>query len=177
VYCSNCGAAIHAGMKFCNLCGKPIDPLMAGPAQAVTPSAAPAAATAFPSATARARLEKHLKVLGILWIIMSLMRLIPGIALFFFKDLFTGFMPGPARLFFLPIAGFIGVLLVGTSVAGLAAGVGLLERRSWARVLAIVLGIISLIHMPFGTALGIYTLWVLMPAESEREYRRLAGAA
>ena len=69
------------------------------------------------------------------------------------------------------------MLLVGTSLAGLAVGVGLLERRSWARVLAIVLGIISLIHMPFGTALGIYTLWVLMPAESEREYRRLAGAA
>ena len=177
MYCSNCGAAIHAGMKFCNTCGRPIDPLAAAPAPPVTASAAPAAVTAVPSATARARLEKHLKVLGILWVIMSLMRLIPGAFLFFFKDLFAGYLHGPARLFFLPMAGFIGVLLVGTALAGLAAGIGLLERRTWARVLAIMLGIISLIHMPFGTALGIYTLWVLMPAESEREYRRLAGAA
>ena len=177
MYCSNCGAAIHAGMKFCNTCGKPIDPLVTAPAPPITASAAPASVTAVPSATARARLEKHLKVLGILWVIMSLMRLIPGAFLFFFKDLFAGYLHGPARLFFLPMAGFIGVLLVGTALAGLAAGIGLLERRTWARVLAIVLGIISLIHMPFGTALGIYTLWVLMPAESEREYRRLAGAA
>jgi hypothetical protein len=177
VFCSNCGAATHAGMKFCNTCGKPIDPMAAAPAPPIAAWAAPAAPTAAPSAAARGKLEKHLKVLGILWIIMSLMRLIPGIFLFFFKDLVAGFMPGPARFFFLPIAGFIGMLLVGTSVAGLAAGVGLLERRSWARVLAIVLGIIYLIHVPFGTALGIYTLWVLMPAESEQEYRRLAGAA
>jgi hypothetical protein len=28
--------------------------------------------------------------------------------------------------------------------------------------------------MPFGTALGIYTLWTLLPAKSEEEYRRLA---
>jgi hypothetical protein len=42
-------------------------------------------------------------------------------------------------------------------------------------VLTIVLGCISLIHFPLGTALGIYTLWVLFPPEAEREYVRLAG--
>jgi hypothetical protein len=43
-------------------------------------------------------------------------------------------------------------------------------------VVAIVFGCIALIHFPFGTALGIYTLWVLLPAESEQEYRRSARA-
>jgi hypothetical protein len=43
-------------------------------------------------------------------------------------------------------------------------------------MLAIVLGCIALVHIPFGTALGIYTLWVLLPAESEEEYRRTARA-
>jgi hypothetical protein len=37
--------------------------------------------------------------------------------------------------------------------------------------LALVLGFVNLIHIPFGTALGIYTLWVLLPAQSEREFR------
>jgi hypothetical protein len=46
------------------------------------------------------------------------------------------------------------------------------ERRPWARSLAIVLAVIALLHPPFGTALGIYTLWVLLPTESEDEYRR-----
>jgi hypothetical protein len=31
--------------------------------------------------------------------------------------------------------------------------------------------------MPFGTALGIYTLWVLLPAQSEEEFRHIANAA
>jgi hypothetical protein len=41
-------------------------------------------------------------------------------------------------------------------------------------MLAIVLGCISLIHFPLGTALGIYTLWVLIPEHAEAEYQRLA---
>ena len=44
-------------------------------------------------------------------------------------------------------------------------------------MLAIVLGCFNLIDMPFGTALGIYSLWVLLPAQSEEEYRRIARAA
>jgi hypothetical protein len=31
--------------------------------------------------------------------------------------------------------------------------------------------------MPFGTALGVYTLWVLLPAKSEEEYRQMERAA
>lgn len=179
MYCSNCGAAVQAGMKFCNACGRPVEaaaqavPMSA--AVAPLPSSAPSTGALTP-AKARMRLDKHLKLLGILWIVTSLMRLIPGIILFFFKNLFSGFMPGPARMFFLPIAGLIGAMLVATSLAGLAAGIGLLERRTWARVLAIVLGIIHMIHFPFGTALGVYTLWVLMPNECQQEYLRMARA-
>ena len=64
-----------------------------------------------------------------------------------------------------------------SGVVGLIAGWGLLDRQPWARMLAIVLGFINLIHMPFGTALGVYTLWVLLPAQSEQEYRSVARAA
>jgi hypothetical protein len=40
-----------------------------------------------------------------------------------------------------------------------------------------ILGFISLFNIPFGTALGIYTLWVLLPAASDEEYRALSRAA
>jgi hypothetical protein len=36
---------------------------------------------------------------------------------------------------------------------------------------------LNLIDMPFGTALGTYTLWVLLPRKSEEEYRQIARAA
>ena len=32
-------------------------------------------------------------------------------------------------------------------------------------------------NIPFGTALGIYTLWVLLPAEAEQEYNQESRAA
>jgi hypothetical protein len=34
--------------------------------------------------------------------------------------------------------------------------------------------VINILSIPFGTALGIYTLWVLMPDQSEAEYRAMA---
>jgi hypothetical protein len=67
-------------------------------------------------------------------------------------------------------------LLVG-SILGLLTGWGLLQREPWARTLAIVMACLNMVHMPFGTILGIYTLWVLLPAASEQEYRSVARAA
>jgi hypothetical protein len=37
-----------------------------------------------------------------------------------------------------------------------------------------VLAFVELIHVPFGTALGIYTLWVLLPSQSDDEYKALS---
>jgi hypothetical protein len=35
---------------------------------------------------------------------------------------------------------------------------------------------LALFNIPFGTAFGVYTMWVLLPSESEREYEALAEA-
>jgi hypothetical protein len=69
--------------------------------------------------------------------------------------------------------------LIATAVAvsaGLALLVGysLLTRRPWGRTLAIIVAVLSLLKIPFGTALGIYTLWVLAPADSGTEYDSIA---
>ncbi len=49
-----------------------------------------------------------------------------------------------------------------------------MSRRPWARTLAIVMAVLSLLKLPFGTALGIYTLWVLAPQASSVEWEGLA---
>jgi hypothetical protein len=51
-----------------------------------------------------------------------------------------------------------------------------MNHERWARTTAIVIGILALFHPPFGTALGIYTLWVLLPGESAAEYDRMSQA-
>jgi hypothetical protein len=43
-------------------------------------------------------------------------------------------------------------------------------------VVALVLGFLSLFNIPFGTAVGVYTLWVLLPAQSQQEYENLVAA-
>ena len=53
---------------------------------------------------------------------------------------------------------------------------GLLQRAPWARVLVLVMAFVSLINMPLGTALGIYTLWVLLADNGQRQYEALARA-
>lgn len=47
------------------------------------------------------------------------------------------------------------------------AGMGLLQLKSWARSLSIVVCALEIISMPFGTLLGIYGLWVLTSQEVE----------
>jgi len=54
------------------------------------------------------------------------------------------------------------------SLPGLIAGIGLLKLRPWARILGIVVAVLYLIHIPFGTIVGIYGLWVLFNKDTER---------
>jgi len=60
-----------------------------------------------------------------------------------------------------------GLFFLGNAL-NIIAGVGLLKYKSWARILAIILGIINLFGFPIGTALGIYTFWVLFNEETKQ---------
>ena len=62
-----------------------------------------------------------------------------------------------------PVVAFFLVLL---SVPGIIGGIGLLKRKPWARFLVLVLAVLDLFNIPIGTALGIYTIWVLMRDET-----------
>jgi len=60
------------------------------------------------------------------------------------------------------------------AVLALLTGISLLMHKPWGRILSIVIGILALITIPFGTALGIYTLWVMAPSPSGAEYDAIA---
>jgi hypothetical protein len=61
------------------------------------------------------------------------------------------------------------VFLAALSAPGIAAGIGLLKRKSWGRFLAMVVGVLGLLNFPVGTLIGVYMLWVLMQ-DSAAEY-------
>jgi hypothetical protein len=157
MFCVRCGAALQPGQSFCPGCGKPTASLPLMPVQS--------------------RLAGHMRLLAILWFAISAFRLIPGIFLAAMFGLSVEFLPADVPLFVPVLLKTIGYLFIGTAAVGLIAGWGLLDRQPWARTLTIVLGAVSLIDLPFGTALGIYTLWVLLPAQSEEEFRQISNAA
>ena len=56
----------------------------------------------------------------------------------------------------------LAIIAIAWGAAHVIVGVPLGQRKSWARVIALMLGSVDLLLLPYGTALGIYTLWVLL---------------
>lgn len=63
-------------------------------------------------------------------------------------------------------------LLILGSAGALVAARGLRRRERSGRLAALVLAVPNLILVPFGTALGVYTLWVLLNNDARREFGR-----
>jgi hypothetical protein len=53
---------------------------------------------------------------------------------------------------------------------------GLLTRKAWARVVAIVVAVLGLLNVPIGTLIGIYALWVLFSGSVEAYFEVPAAA-
>jgi len=156
MFCDNCGVKMQNYQRFCPACGK--------------------SAGAVPFMPTQGRISGHLRLLGIFWLAVSALSIVPAfVLLIFFRP---GFLDVPEMPSFVHrLLVLIGMMLLSNAVLGIITGWGLLERQPWARMLAIVLGCFNLLHLPLGTALGIYTLWTLLPAKSEEEYRQMARVA
>ena len=61
----------------------------------------------------------------------------------------------------------IAMLVLLLSVPSIIAGIGLLGFSPGARILTIVVSALHLFNIPFGTALGIYGLWVVCSPKSQ----------
>ena len=120
----------------------------------------------------RANMEEHVKILGILYIAFSALGLIAAIIVFFAVT-GGGLISGDETA--IAITSIVGTAVAGflvlLSAPGIIGGMGLLKRQSWARILVLVLGVINLLNIPFGTALGIYTIWALTHKETEELFR------
>lgn len=124
-------------------------------------------------------MEQHVKILGILHIVFGSLGILAALGMLLLFGGIAGLIGASTysrdAQISVPILGAIGAfiffVLLALSLPGLIAGVGLLQFRPWARILTIVLSVLELIHVPLGTALGIYGLWVLLSQGSERMFR------
>lgn len=116
-------------------------------------------------------IEKHLTLVAALNIGLSAFSLVLGFLVFFLLGGIGAASDDPEALVVLSIVGFVvfAVLFL-VSIPALIGGIGLLKRRNWARVLLMIVSAVNLINFPFGTALGVYTLWVLLQEETQRMF-------
>ncbi len=56
---------------------------------------------------------------------------------------------------------FVIIMLLGP-IPSIIGGIATIYRRSWGLPTLLVSGCLSLLNVPFGTALGIYTIWVFL---------------
>lgn len=171
--CPVCGRGFEGVAYFCPHCGSRIAPVVAG--------VGPAAAVGY-GMPMTMRVQRNLQLLGVLWSCFAVFRLISGLAGMFALRLMAhggwfghSFPFDPSHNpFFAAMVPF--TLVMTLAMTGLTALVayGLMQRRPWGRTLAIVMSILSLLKFPLGTALGIYTLWVLAPADSATEFEAIA---
>jgi hypothetical protein len=181
--CPTCASPVVPGARFCARCGMPFAEPSPSPASpyAVPP---PVPGAYFnPALAPGLRVQRHLQTAGILWCAYGAYRVLGGLIGILVLRAFTfrsfggygwpfnrGFGPNwPGA--FIPVIAIM--TLIGTVLA-FCVGYSLLQRRPWGRTLAVVAAILVLFRPLLGTALGIYTLWLLAPGTSGLEYDAIA---
>ncbi|MCX6567071.1 MAG: hypothetical protein NTW38_11750 [Candidatus Aminicenantes bacterium] len=119
-------------------------------------------------------MNDHVKIIGILWIVFGALSLLAAGFLFmllvgvsFIPDMDT---PAPGILRF--VGFFIGSFLALLGLPKIIGGYGLLKGLEWGRILTLVVSFLSLLNIPFGTALGIYSIIVLMNKETAAQFQK-----
>jgi len=120
-------------------------------------------------------MRKHIQLLGILNVVWGSFGLLGALIILLVFGGAIGLIGAtsphdPGAHIAIPIISLIGgavfLLLTVTSIPSIVAGIGLLRLASWSRILAIILSALHLFSIPFGTALGVYGLWVLLSDET-----------
>src|SRR5216684_3605020 len=132
---------------FCDKCGSPISSgaQFCSACGKATGAVPIAAAPGAARPSSDRRVQRHIQLLASLWLANGILRFVE-----------------------------VGTILIAGQVLPFLLAWGLFQREPWARVLGLVLGFLALLRPPFGTALGIYTLWVLLPQQSGQEYDQLS---
>ena len=164
MFCSGCGQAMVPGQAFCAQCGRP------------------SAAVIPPVPGLQFQVESYagkIRTLSVLWFVYAGFSVLLGFfglafAHAFFAGVFGNWMNGPIRPNLLGpvLMRFVWAAVVFRAVLCAVAGWGLMQRTQWGRIFAIVAAILSLIKFPLGTALGIWTLVVLLGYRNSTLYEQ-----
>jgi hypothetical protein len=114
-------------------------------------------------------MDTHVKAVAWIYIVLGVLGVLAALLMLVIFGGIAGFVssqaPNTEARDAAPILGIIGGVLFFViaiiSLPSILAGWGLLNFKEWARILTIILAILHLFGFPIGTAIGVYSLWVL----------------
>jgi hypothetical protein len=134
-------------------------------------------------------MRDHIKLLGILNIVWSSISIVIALIVLLVFGGLAGVLGivgagspdnASSSLLVAPFLALIGFFIVAllcvVSLPALIGGIGLVKFQPWSRVLMIVVSVLHLVSFPFGTALGVYGLWVLLHDHARREFESSVGS-
>lgn len=121
--------------------------------------------------------DTHIKVIGILNIVLPAVKILLLLFLFLGLSFFVAFERHAGQsgahgspLFVFAIIVMLGVFFLALVIFRIISALALMKGRPWARIVIVVFGVLDLASIPLGTALGIYTLWALIFRENAGLY-------
>jgi hypothetical protein len=113
-------------------------------------------------------METHKRILGILYIVSGILQAIGLLLLSIFISALLPLIANYTEVqipelieWLIPLITVLSTcIIILFSIPAIIGGISLLNGKSWALTLLLVLGCFKLFSFPFGTALGIYTIWV-----------------
>lgn len=112
-------------------------------------------------------MDKHVTAVAVIHIGFGALGLLAALVVFL-AVAGAGFLSGDlqAMLVTSGIASLVGGFLAITSLPSVIGGFGLLQRKNWARILILVVAVFDVLNVPIGTAVTVYTFWVLLQDET-----------
>ncbi len=112
-------------------------------------------------------MEKHITLVAVLNIGFGALGILIGIIVFI-TVVGGGLISGDQEA--MRITSVVGTAVAGflivTSIPEIVGGIGLLNKRPWARIVILIIAVLDLFFIPIGTLIGIYELWVLLQEET-----------
>jgi hypothetical protein len=124
------------------------------------------------------KMQKHLTAVAALQIGYSILMIIAALVVYIVLPNVARFVEESEIADFLPlIAIWILVFLLVISTPSLIGGFGLLMKKYWARYVVLIFSMFQIFNFPVGTAIAVYTIWVLVQDDTARLLGKQNSAA
>ena len=109
------------------------------------------------------KMQKHLTAVAALQVGYSIFGIIAAFIVYAVLMNVARFVEEREAIYILPlVAKWVSLFLLIVSIPGLIGGIGLFMKKMWARYLVLVFSVFLLLNIPIGTAIAVYSIWVLV---------------